>query len=196
MADATVNPDKMLAVMSFLGGAQDLIYGFTGAADADFMGRAHRQILDTNSQIATNQADRTRLVGEETAGMYLNKVRSFIGNQRVGFAGQGADVNSGTAKEVMTDSASTGAADALQIHLNALRGAAGFDQQALNFKQQSDWEKLDAKNKSRTSILTGGIGALLKFQEGISKLNASKSGSGGDVSVGAVPGYADWVGIP
>ncbi len=89
--------------------------------------------------------------------------RQLIGAQRSGYAGQGVDVNSGSAADVQADSSRLGEMDALTIRTNAMREAHGYGVQASNDRTQAAMTRLAGDNQagalrdqSVSTLLTGG----------------------------------------
>ncbi len=94
--------------------------------------------LDYNAQVADLQAEDAIARGAEDESRFRQGVRGLIGSQRAGFAGQGVDVGSGSARDVQADAAYLGELDALTLRGNAHREAWGFREQATDLRTQAD----------------------------------------------------------
>jgi hypothetical protein len=105
---------------------------------------AQAGLLDYNAQIADAQAADAITRGQEEENRYRQGVRTLIGSQRAGFAGQGVDIGVGSAVDVQADTAYLGELDALTLRTNAAREAWGFRTQAT-----------DLRNRARVTRQTG-----------------------------------------
>jgi len=95
-------------------------------------------LTDYNAQIADAQASDAITRGQEEENRYRQGVRTLVGSQRAGFAGQGIDVGVGSAADVQADSAFLGELDALTIRTNAAREAWGFRTQATDLRNRAN----------------------------------------------------------
>jgi hypothetical protein len=94
--------------------------------------------LDYNARVADMQAADAISRGQDEESRFRTQVRGLIGTQRAGFAGQGVDVNVGSAVDVQADTAALGEQDALTIRSDAQRAAWGFQQQATDMRLAAD----------------------------------------------------------
>jgi general stress protein YciG len=83
-----------------------------------------------NAQVADLQADDAIVRGADEESRFRQNVRRLVGTQRASFAGQGVEVNQGSARDVQDDARYLGELDALQIRANAQREAWGFKVEA------------------------------------------------------------------
>ena len=104
------------------------------------------------------------------------KTIAAIGEQKVGIAANGAEIGSGTAIDMIEDTATLGELDALNIQYNAEQKALNFDQQANNFSNQANLDILKGQNAART----GQIKAVSAGLNGLSSsINTFASGGFG-----------------
>jgi len=144
--------DKSLAGLS-------LFQGLSGAFATFEQAKAKKTLSEVNQRLAEAKARDALRRGNELVGINNDKVKKTIGSQRASFAAQGVRVDAGSARNVQSDTAITGALDALAIKNSALREAFGFKIQAINAQAQGDLALLAGVTKSFDTLLTGGIQA-------------------------------------
>ncbi len=96
--------------------------------------------------------------------------RNIIGNQRVGYAAQGVDVNTGSAADVQASTAGVGAMDRATIKTNAWRESLGYTQEADNLRTQKELSRMSTENQQKQTILSSGLGFLNTGAKGLSYL--------------------------
>lgn len=128
-------------------------------------GLYEKQIYETNARLAELQAQDAIRRGEEEAEEYKRRVRQVIGAQRAAFGAQGVDVSFGSPLDIQEETAQLGALDALMIKNNAWREAWGYRVQALDYRRRGELSFLQAKQKSRQTLLTGGLQAAKSIRE-------------------------------
>lgn len=115
--------------------------------------------LDKVSKINAGISNRAAVDAEKRGSLDADTQRQYtqqiIGSQRSGYAGNGIDVNSGTAGIVQNDTAAMGELDALTIINNAAREAYGYRVQAMDQRQQGKLAKYQGKMAAIGSILGG-----------------------------------------
>ncbi len=114
----------------------------------------------TNAANAERTAADIRTLGHEAEVQQMRRVRALTGQQRTGYAAANVDSNSGTALDVIAESAGEGMADASRIRSNALREAWGYTTQAGQLRQEAAYGRRTARATRSAGILTGG-GQLL-----------------------------------
>lgn len=128
-------------------------YGQKKAGDAaKDIGDYNAQVYD---QLSADALDRGRVDEQK----FRQGVKGLIGSQKAGFAGQGVDVNSGSALDVQADAAYLGELDALTIHTNAQREAAGYRAQATSARMGGQQAQM-AGNFNAAATVLGGAGQL------------------------------------
>lgn len=129
-------------------------------------GAYQQQIAESNARQSEFMAEDVKERGATESMLVKRRARQLIGTQRVGFAGQGVDVNSGTALRVQDDSFTMGETDALTVKNNAWREAWGYKTQAKNTRAQGRLANLTARSQARGTMLTGGLSAFGSIAQG------------------------------
>lgn len=145
--------------------AMSVAGGVMGAQNARDQGAFQSAMGEQNAaykEIAAQDAERR---GDVDADSYRKQVGQLIGSQRTAFAGNGIDVNSGTAAEIQDDTAAIGEFDALTIANNAAREAWGYRVGASNDVMNARMAQSNAKS-SATGSLLGGIGGAFSSMGG------------------------------
>lgn len=96
--------------------------------------QAANKAANINAQNLRKQADDTLSAAQEQSAQYRQKVRALVGSQEVGFAASGIEINSGSAKEITSETKMIGESDAKTITENAQKkaeslraGASAYD---------------------------------------------------------------------
>ena len=134
--------------------------------------------FETNKKIAEAQAEDAIFRGEKEAARLRRRTKKLIGSQRVALAAQGIDIESGSAADILEDTAASSAVDELTIRNNAAREALGFKSQALGFGAQAGFQRISGRFARGATIATGG----LRFARDLVRFNFSGSrrrGGGG-----------------
>jgi hypothetical protein len=113
-----------------------------------------------NAGISRMQSEDAKLRGETSAMQRGSSARSMVGSQRAALGAQGIDVSSGSALDVQVDTGKIAEMDIVTIRNNAAREAWGFDVQAQDYENRAGMASASASNRSRTTLLTGGLNAL------------------------------------
>jgi hypothetical protein len=129
-----------------------------GAGGALGQGQAQQDALDINAKLARMQAKDAKARGKVAVDRLRADVRSLIGAQRVGFAGQNVLVDDGSALEIQADTARLGEKDALRLKNNFAREAWGYEVEALQFDFQAEAAAQAARTRAFTSLLSAGMG--------------------------------------
>ncbi len=143
------------------------IYGASSQASAiKQQGRYQQQIAETNARAQEELAKDAIERGATESSLVRRRARQMTGTQRAGFAGQGVEVNSGTALRVQDDTFTMGETDALTVKNNAWREAWGYKTQAKSLRDQARLGALTAKLQAHNTMLTGGLNALGSLAKG------------------------------
>jgi opacity protein-like surface antigen len=118
------------------------------------------QVDRNNAQIAEWQAQDALRRGEIEEKQHRIKVGQLAGRQRSVLAASGVDVSSGSALDILGDTAELGELDALTIRSNAAREAYNYRVQASNSQASSALSSLAGQN-ARTSSYIGATSSLL-----------------------------------
>lgn len=124
------------------------------------LGESQRKTFEINQRFANLQAEDAIKRGDTEAGRHAQKVKRIIGAQRAAIAGQGIEVDTGSALDVQAETAEFGAIDVETIRNNAYREAWGYRTQALDYGAKGQFASLEAKATARNTLLTGGLNTL------------------------------------
>jgi hypothetical protein len=126
----------------------------SGSAKA---GKSAEDVGDFNAQVALIQAKDAIERGREVEDQFRVGVHKLLGEQKAGFAGQGVEIDSGSAAEVYEDTAGLAAVDADRIKFNAQREAWGFKVNATNYLLGGQQSAIQANAQAVGTVL-GGLG--------------------------------------
>lgn len=126
-------------------------------------GNYQKSIANINARFSKLNAQDAINRGGKEAEQLKKQAKQLIGTQRVNLAAQGIDVESGSALDVQTDTAELAEIDAMTIRNNAWKEAWGYRVQAMNETFSGKYAQLSAQNKSRNTLLAGGLQAAQMF---------------------------------
>ena len=159
--------DQALAIASIASNVVGTIVGGAGAAQ---QGAAQKAAFEYQSAIARNNqivaqraAEDARKRGELEANIQRQRSRLLVGQQRAALAGGGVLTDTGSALDLIEDTAGLGELDALTIQSNAEREAIGFQTQAMNFAGESALASASARQASTSSMFKAGSTLLTGF---------------------------------
>lgn len=124
-------------------------------------------LAEFNAKVADAQAEDALRRGEEYAGQFRKEVSGLIGKQRVGIAGQGIDVSTGTAADIQRETKLMGEEDASKIISNSWREAMGLRIQAQNYRMGGKNAYNAGMNQAGNTMLSGGLQAVNALGSGI-----------------------------
>lgn len=160
----------------------------TGAFGSMYSGESSAQmyqyqsgVAKINTQIAKQNADYSRRVGEVEAQQSGMKSRAQVGEAKVIQAASGLDVSTGSAADVRSSQVEVGQHNQAIIRSNAAKRAYGHEVEALQSDAQSKVYEMAAR-KSRTGGQIGAIGSILGGASSISNrwLQAKQTGIFGE----------------
>lgn len=114
-----------------------------------------------NAKIAQANADMKRQEGIEESRLQRIRNLQKVGAQQAAMAANGIDVSSGTALDVVEDTAAMGELDALTTRYNAETQAQAYERQANNLTNQANMDIISGQNAYKSGI-TGAIGSGFK----------------------------------
>ena len=126
--------------------------------------------LITEERLEDLKAESAITRGRDEESEQKIKTKLLIGRQRARLSAQGIEIDSGSALDLQLESAEFGAADALTIRDNAFREATGHRIQAIDFRNQAEFARLSGKNRSGSTLLTGGLTAATELTRGFAAL--------------------------
>lgn len=143
--------------MALIPAAIAVVGGVMGAQNAKEQGAFQSAMLEQNATYKDMAARDVEKQGQLDADRHRRSTQQLIGTQRTAIAGNGIDVNSGTAAELQDDAAQFGELDALTIANNAAREAWGLRVGSRNDRMNARFATKTASSNATGSIL-GGIG--------------------------------------
>lgn len=132
-------------------------------------GAAQQQLYGFNERAAQLNASDAIARGNKDATTHEKSVMKLRGNQRASLAAQGIDPNSGSAADIIDETTTLGALDAMTIRGNAAREAWGYKMQAQEYNSKGQFVALETENKRRNTLLTGGIQAAGQLANGFQR---------------------------
>lgn len=172
-----------IAAIAFGVNAIGQLIGSAGEANAQReQGEYQKHMSEVNAKLAEDQGADAIKLGDLEAGQVARKGAAVRGSQRVAYAAQGIDVNSGVAAEVQADTEALSQIDQLTIKNNAWRTAWGYKVEALNSRSKGEFAKIAADKSANNTLLTGGLKALGSATQGVMAYSSTTGGGGGKPS--------------
>jgi hypothetical protein len=141
-------------------GAGVSLVGAASSASAQSKEAAYNaKLAEQNQQRVELAAADARDRGEREVGLRQLQAGQLRGKQRLALAASGVDIQSGTALDVMEDSAASAAVDSATLRNNAAREAYGYKTQALQIGEQAKLDALKSSNQQTATLLGGVTGA-------------------------------------
>lgn len=135
-------------VTAVLGAVGQFMQFKAQAAQAKYQAAVDRN----NAIIATRFAKDSRARGDEAEAQVRIRNAAFLGRQRSVFGARNIDMSSGSALDILGDTAALGELDALTTKNNFEREAIGFESQSMNFRASASLNDMKANN-----LMTSGI---------------------------------------
>jgi hypothetical protein len=104
--------------------------------------------------------------GEVSEQRHRLKVAQMKGKQRAKLAASGVDLSSGSASQILTDTAEFGELDALTIRSNAEREAFGYQVKGSNYLAESELARSEGRYGAASTILSGGSQVSSRWNPG------------------------------
>jgi hypothetical protein len=121
--------------------------------------RYQEQVADQNKKVAEAQAVDAERLGQIEASERRLKTRMQIASQQVGFGAQNVE-QTGTALDILGDTAMFGEIDEGRIRANTARKAWGFRMQGYDIESNKRLMQFNEKN-SRTGTILSTAGSML-----------------------------------
>lgn len=119
-------------------------------------GQYNAQMAEANARNAELAAADATARGDAEAAMQRMQVSRLIGRQRAAFAASGVDAASGSALDVLGDTAAFGQLDVDTIRSNAAREAWGLQSQAASDRYSARVSRRMGTIGAGATLLTGG----------------------------------------
>lgn len=117
------------------------------------------EVAEQNAKVAGIQAEQAKQSGNIEEERQRMRVRQMLGKQRAAFAANNVEI-SGSAMDVLGDTAGFGFADATQIRSNALREAWGFNVGRQNEISRARAARYGGNRAATGTLLTTGAQAM------------------------------------
>lgn len=148
-------PAALTVVGGLFSAASSVMAGNAQAAAA----KSEAAMAEQNARMAERQGIEALKSGAREEERFKQQARQFQSSQRTAIAASGVQL-SGSALNVLADTAQGIEQDAEAIRFNTLKDKWGFDVQRTNFKNQAHAARATARN-ARTAGWIGGFTSLL-----------------------------------
>lgn len=126
-------------------------------------GKQDAATAETNRRLAMQQADDALLRGTKEEARYRRIIAQVAGQQRAQFGSRNVAL-SGTALDLLSDTAQVGEEDALTIRNNAAREAWGYRNQASEASRWGANQKANSYGQGAGTLLTAGARAYENYR--------------------------------
>jgi hypothetical protein len=126
------------------------------AAASEQQNRNNAIIAERNSEDATQRG----VVAQQDVQL---RNRARLGQQKLALSEKNIDVSSGSALDILGDTAMMGKLDEITVRQNFEREAIGYKTQSYNFNAQAEVDRMEAKNASTAGTIgafSTGLGSL------------------------------------
>jgi len=132
-------------------------------------GQAQKQTYDYKAQVNENNKQVSEWKAQDAVDRgyvreqeHRNKVSNLKGRQRAVLAASGVEVDTGSALDILEDTAALGELDALTIRSNAEREAYDYKVAGMNDGAQADVNRMSGEN----ALAAGNMGARTSLLQG------------------------------
>lgn len=150
-----------------VGGVSSYQQGKAQQAQAEYQAK----VAEDNARIAQQNASNVRQEGIEESRMQRMKTLQTVSSQQASMAANGLDISQGTPLDVIEDTATMGELDALTTQYNSETKAQAYEQQANNFNNQANLDRIAGRN----AMQAGKMNALSSGLNTVSSLGKSVS---------------------
>ena len=126
------------------------------AYSAREQGKYQAAVAEQNAEAPERSAADARIQATAEGEQQRNRYKGIIGRQATATAASGIDVQSGTALDLFTETATLGEFDAQVTASNVRRQAYGLESQAVGQRQQGRLARASGRNRAFSTLLTGG----------------------------------------
>lgn len=165
----------MAGPLAIVGMGATVLGGVVGAVGAEGKGAADQAmynyqagVAQLNKKIALQNAEYTREAGAQQGYQSGLRTAQVVGQQKVAQSGSGIDVNTGSAKQVRTDTLALGEVDQQTIAKNVARRAYGYEVEAAT-KEAEAGADLVAGREARKA---GDINAITSILGSVSSVSS------------------------
>ena len=162
----------MIGMLLNFAGAMAQAKGQRHAAESKAAEYEYQAKIDENNRnVALWKSADAKARGQKEEAALRVKVAALKGRQRSALAASGVEVGSGSALDILGDTAALGELDALTIRSNAERESYEQDVVASNLQANAGMKRMGAQNSriagkigAQTSLLTGAGSVASKWQ--------------------------------
>lgn len=151
---------------------------------AGMEGKFEQQQNNLNAGFSRLEAQDALRRGGLDAALARRRGVMVKGTQREALAGQNVDVGSGTPGALVEETGQVAEDDAQAIENDAWREAWGLRAKADSYEAAGRMAKLEARNKRRSTILTGGMSVLNAWSKTPGRTPARQFGSSSAINGG------------
>lgn len=180
--------------VALIGTGVSVYSGIQQGKAAEQQSKYQQQVATNNATLAERAAKDAEERGSIAAQQQQQQTDQLIGRQRASLAGNGVEVDTGSALDITTDTAGIGAFDKLTLQANTAKEAAMYRAQGANFTGQANLYSTTAANQaSATPWLAGGqaLSGLSSVADKWYDLDQQGAFDSGSTSSGYVGGAKD-----
>ncbi len=144
-------------------GAVNLAEGFSQYSAYSAVGKAAQNQAEANARLIDKQAAEEIRLGNKQAAEYKKKGKLTQASQKTAMAAQGIEVSSGSALDILLETAEITETDVQTIKNNAWRSAYGMKSQAIETRAQGLFDRASAQAQANSSLITSGLKAAGNF---------------------------------
>lgn len=169
-----MEPMLTLAAIQAIGG---LSAAKSGQIAADAQNKIADQQLKFNNEMREIQQREIIEAGDIEAANIGKATRRIIGQQKVGFAGQGVDVSSEVAQQLRDEARENAQEDAKTARMNAAKQAWGLEIESSDAIAQNQFNKSARTNIADATMVEAGVSGLVNVGMQAYKSYGKSSGS-------------------
>lgn len=136
--------------------------GVTGLSQYQ-AGKSQEEIGKQNAKITAQRAERANAIGGIEQLKQIQRTRQLLAAQRTSMAANGLDLGSGSALDILGETAGMGAADTETIRQNMLSEAWGYGLEQQNLRTNARLAARAGRMGAAGTLLTGGAQAAGRF---------------------------------
>ena len=150
------NSNIFSGISSSISGIGSIGGAFIQSAAIKARGEFQKQTAEINTKLAEMQAKDAVRRGEKEVKQLRQGIDHIVAEQKAGFAGQGVQIDSGSALAVQESTRHVGELDVITIRNNAFRQAFGFKLDAIKQNLNGTLGMSAAEFNSSQTLLSGG----------------------------------------
>lgn len=167
IAGITIASAVASVASGIVGGISSYQQGKAQQAQAEYQAK----VAEDNARIAQQNASNVRQEGIEESRMQRMKTLQTVSSQQASMAANGLDISQGTPLDVIEDTATMGELDALTTQYNSETKAQAYEQQANNFNNQANLDRIAGRNAmqaGKMNALSSGFNTVPSLGKSVS----------------------------